>query len=421
MISASGDFRNRKELFEHAIVLSDWFDRNGWAGMDPYDILGKFPFRQLQKNRYTRYLSHRINELFPGMLRALYGFHPAVNPKTVALLALAYQQLFAVTQEDKWAQKSRACLDWLKSHPSRGYSGPCWGYPFGWQSRSFIPAGTPTAVVTALCCQAFLRGAELFDIPEYGQVARQSASFFLHDLHIDRRPDGTHCFSYTPRDRLHVHNANLWVAAALDGISAAGRGAEDIAESALRAARYTFQAQGEDGSWDYFGPPDQAARRYVDVYHSGFNLRCLHEIFLHRRDPELLRAIERGYHFLTDRLLVDGCRPKFRLDREYPADIHACAEAIICSAALSTTIPRALETARKVAVWTIERMSDARGNYYYRRYPRRCVTTTYIRWGQAWMLLALSSLLAATQRPREEAAGRAGSKTRSKKDHQDNG
>jgi rhamnogalacturonyl hydrolase YesR len=380
-----------EKIKSHCELLAQWFDNNGWAGDDPYDILGLPPFITLLKNKYTRFACHKINELFPHFLRRLYRFKRAVNPKTVALLALAYQNLFRATRSSRWATESKKCLDWLENNSSTGYDNFCWGYPFDWQSVSFVPRGTPSSVVTAICIDAFLTGYELFHTERYLKIAEGAAQFLLTDLQIDTLDDQRLCFSYTPIDNLHVHNANLWTAYAL---CRTGTTIDDasLIEKAMPAVHYSLEGQEADGSWDYFGPPDGPVNK-VDTYHTGFVLRCLYGIYQLVKDPAVLKAVQRGHDFFLENLIIGRRVPRFRQDRKYPVDIHACSEAILCLTELSEDFPEGLDVACTIASWTVDNMSDSHGQFYYRKYPLYTIKTPYIRWGQAWMFLALSKLL----------------------------
>jgi hypothetical protein len=55
--------------------------------------------------------------------------------------------------------------------------------------------------------------------------------------------------------------------------------------------------------------------------------------------------------------------------------------------------PEYLPFARKIALWTIENMQDEEGYFYYRCGKFYKNKIPYIRWGQAWMMNALSYLL----------------------------
>jgi len=52
-----------------------------------------------------------------------------------------------------------------------------------------------------------------------------------------------------------------------------------------------------------------------------------------------------------------------------------------------------LKFSQKIAEWTIKNMQDSKGNFYYQKWPFLMNKVSYMRWGQGWMMLALSKLL----------------------------
>ena len=52
-----------------------------------------------------------------------------------------------------------------------------------------------------------------------------------------------------------------------------------------------------------------------------------------------------------------------------------------------------LKFANVIAEWTIKNMQDAKGNYYYQKWPFITNKISYMRWNQAWMMVALTHLL----------------------------
>jgi hypothetical protein len=53
--------------------------------------------------------------------------------------------------------------------------------------------------------------------------------------------------------------------------------------------------------------------------------------------------------------------------------------------------------AHKVYQWAMENMRDDAGYFYYQIQPLYKNRISYMRWSQAWMLLALSTLLEHTR------------------------
>ena len=107
------------------------------------------------------------------------------------------------------------------------------------------------------------------------------------------------------------------------------------------------------------------------------------------RGNELRKGLD---YYKTNLFLGDGT-PRLRNDSTYPVDIHSSAQTIITFAELVDFDSQLIEMAYKVADWSIANMQDTTGYFYYRKYKYRMNTMPYIRWGQAWMLRALSYLL----------------------------
>jgi hypothetical protein len=70
--------------------------------------------------------------------------------------------------------------------------------------------------------------------------------------------------------------------------------------------------------------------------------------------------------------------------------------------------PNSIDTAVRVARWTLTNMQDRSGYFYYRKYPLITNKTPTFHWGQATMFAALAVLLQYLEgRLPEPAVGRA--------------
>jgi len=387
----------RGSIKERLISLDSWVDRNGYAGYDLYDLLSQDVFRIFQKNRYTTFALKMSLDVFPFTFRRLFRIRKAINPKAMALFAESYLNLYRISGDEIYVEKAVHCLNWLVENPSKGYSGYCWGYPFDWQSRIFIPKHTPSSVVTSISAHAFMDAFDLLGNRRYLDVAKSCCDFIINDLKIDRIDESRLCFSYTPIDiSSHVHNANLFCASLLYRVGHEIGDAEYI-KIAENAVNYTLSAQNNDGSWYYFGYPE-TVRGAIDNYHTGFILRNLFSVYNITNDENVLRGIRKGLEFYVNNLLKNKVIPKFHHNIAYPIDIHACSESILCLSILSEIDPDAIKIAEKVAVWTVNNMQSGDGYFYYRKYRLFTSKIPYIRWGQAWMLYALSELVKRLQR-----------------------
>jgi hypothetical protein len=168
-----------------------------------------------------------------------------------------------------------------------------------------------------------------------------------------------------------------------------------LLKRAGQALRYTLDGQHSNGAWPYRGPPDHSPG-VIDHYHTGFVLRALESIYRIEPGPEILDALRKGGEYYREYLFADGRIPR-RTDRKvYPIDIHSCSEAILCCTILGERFPRFSSLADVVLEWTVNEMQDPGGFFYYRKYPLYTSRAAFLRWGQAWMMLALSEYLIRT-------------------------
>lgn len=378
-------------------ALDRWITVNGWAGYDPYDIRGQDWYVRLfgAQNAFFRKLRGALalieSEVPPMGLRKLLRIQKRINPKGMGLIASAYLTRWETTDDPAYRRKAEEVLTWLSANRCRAHQGASWGYPFHWQSRIFLPRGTPSVVVTATIGDAWLQHYERTHAKESLDVGEEIARFLTGGLNRPVDEDDRLCFSYTPLDQFKVHNASLFAAAFLARLGAL-TGNREYETLSLRAARYTLSEQNADGSFCYWGsePPT-----IVDHYHTGFVLRHLDTVRRTTSADFITEPLARGYKFYVERLFAADGTPKFTPDSLYPIDVHSCAEALLCIAQLGPEFG-ALKRLAPVFALTQEKMLTSDGWYLAsirqkrgREAPR---SIPYLRWGQAWMLLALARL-----------------------------
>jgi hypothetical protein len=387
-----------------------WIEKNGWSGYDPYDIKGSPLFLYFQRQsvkgpsglHWLKKLLFHLEDFYPLTMRRLFRTKKEINSKTLGLLGTAYLNLFQVTNQTVYKEKALSCLSWLMKHPSPGYETLCWGYPFDWQSKRFIPKGTPSAVVSTVVGGAFWKAFKISGHKRFLEACESICHFLVNHLNIDYLNRDTVCFSYTPLDDFHIHNANLLTAEFLIRIG------QELSQShfldlGLKAANYALLEQNTDGSLYYWGKvQNHFAPNHIDHYHSGFEIRALHGIGRRTKDVRYLSAYKKYYSFYRDHLFmeVEGLTlPKMTPRRLYPINIHACAEAILCNATLTRELERARHILPALCLWVIKKMQTESGWFIYTiqgsAEKERPIAIPYIRWGQAWMLLALSAYLLA--------------------------
>jgi hypothetical protein len=384
-------------LVESAIQrLDSWLTDRNLQGYDPYDLrAGRFAqFLDRQKSSFGRRWASRVRRLLfrnPNLVLRLSRQRPREVPKAMGLFMSSYSRLQSQLGDEKCRTVVKYCADWLIAHQSVDSPGSSWGYPFDWQSAVFVPQRTPSIVVSSTVGEGFLDAYRMTGDGRYLDVSRNICDFITTGLNVTTDQD-TACFSYTPLDHLCVHNANLMGAAFLLSV-AQELSIDQWRSAALRAAEYTLQRQNEDGSFYYESQESGQGRTHRDIYHSGFEIRALYRIWKLTGDSRYYEAVRRYLDFYKLAYICnDGAPARDEFSQSNASfDIHGCAESILCPSTLLADFPELTTQLYRTTVWTCSNMSNPDGSWaYFIDSKGRVDRTPYIRWGQAWMLRALT-------------------------------
>lgn len=366
-----------------------------WAGHDPYDALNSRIFTKLPllDSRFPRLAMTQVLKRSPINIRHFAGIPKTQNPKAMALFLSSLLRLTAedVPDRDNLVEYMIARLVDLRS---KGVGNSCWGYSFPWQTRNLlVPSGAPNVVCTTFVATSLLDAYEQLGDERCLEMAVSASEYILNDLYwSDGEAAG---FSYpAPQLKSETHNANLLAAALLCRVA---RLTDDrkFVEPALQATRYAVSKQRLDGSW-YYGEAPKS--RWIDNFHTGYNLEALQSIG-HQLDTDEFDAnMRRGFKFYRANFFREDAAPKYFHDQAYPLDIHCVAQSILTLLAFKDLDATNLELAHSVFRWAMKNMWDDRGFFYYRVLRLGTVRTSYMRWSQAWMLLAMSTLLSNSRR-----------------------
>ncbi len=378
--------------------LDRWIEQEGFKGWDPFDALNSALLKRLTANR--RRLGQLWVHLFkysPINFRPLFQVAKDYNPKGMGLFLASYWRKYCSMGQAEDLAHVRFFFDWLRTHVSPGYHGPCWGYNFDWPNRSFFaPAGTPTVVNTGFIGLAFVDVATSPSSCNFSEqqrealaTARSACDFMLYDLHTTRPAADEMCLSYTPLDYRCVHNANMLGAWLLAEVFACTTESE-LAQAALAAARYTARRQRPDGTWPYGDGPDEG---WVDNFHTGYVLMALKHVAACLETTEFDEHLHRGYILWKQRMFLPDGAPKFYLEKTYPLDAHCVAQAILTFLDFADRDPEARDLALRVALWGINHLQNPAGYFDYMVLPAYRIRIPYMRWTQAWMQRGLTELL----------------------------
>ncbi len=376
---------------EAAISLLDYCRKHDWAGYDPYDALNSRVFARtpFSGSRICRIALTQIMKRLPINVRPLLLVSKEQNPKGLALFLMAIlklSKLGLIGTEDL----ARTMVDRLVALRSQHLPYWCWGYCFPWQTRTIlVPRGAPNLVCTVFVANALLDAYEVMREPRCLDMAVSAGEYILTELYWTEG-DVTAGFSYPlPSLRTRVHNANF-LGAALFCRLYKYSGEKKFLQPAMRVARYSAARQNDEGSWDY---GELTTQRWIDNFHTGYNLCALRSISKHVETSEFESSVRRGFEFYRKHFFREDGAPGYYHDRTYPIDIHSAAQSIITLLTLKDLDRQSQNLAFSVAAWALDQMRDRQGYFYYQVLPHWKIKLPYMRWSQAWMLLALSTLL----------------------------
>ncbi len=389
------------DLAQYYDRLFAYCEREDFAGYDPFDGLnsGVFQFTPLKHVRIARLALLQAVKRSPINLRPVLGVKKGVNPKGLALFALAELSRYRATKDEAHAENAKDMLERLMKTAIRGKSEDgqttlAFGYNFDWQSRNFYaPLGTPAIVPTAFAQHAFVEAYEASGDEQFLKAATEICSFILTGLNRSNETDDEVCFSYTPIDHTGILNANLLAGECLARIGAA-TGNEEYLKMAAKTVRFVIRRQNSKGAWVYGVGEKQV---WVDNFHTAYVLLSLYRISgeIEELRAETFDAINLGAGYWLGKFFLDDGTPKYYDTETYPVDIHSAAAAIAAMSELKAIDARMLPMAQRTADWAIENMCDASGYFYYQKRKTSVVKTPFMRWGQSWMAYALARLIEA--------------------------
>jgi hypothetical protein len=390
---------------EHAHLLAvleqvlDTARVDDYAGWSKHDALNA---RWLELvagwSKWPRLVATQAVMRSPVDMRPWIGVRKARNPKGIALFVRALLARHRLTGARRDADEAAELLDWLVDHAGSHFPGKSWGYPYPWQDVGFFaPRDFPNRVVTAFVGQALLDGYETLGQQRYADAAAAAVEFLLRAPKTLFEDADRRCVSYVPDD------AVTWIVmdvSALAGALAARlgalRGDATLVTEGGRLVRYVVSKQTPEGAWFYADPPS-ASHITHDNYHTGFILDAILEYGAASGSDEFADAYQRGLDFYRTRLFEADGAPRFMSDRQYPYDIHGCAQGVITFSLSAQRTGDGDDTAARVLGWTMANMWDPSSGWFYYQQRRRYRTKIReLRWCQAWMAWAIALHLQTT-------------------------
>jgi len=370
--------------------LISYIEQQEFKGYDPYDTLNSWiPFHWFGK--YIQTLAIQIQKRNPFNIRPLIGIKKEFNPKGMGLMLQGFSLLYQKTNKPEYRRGMDLLFNWLKTNYSEGYSGYCWGYNFTWVNpQKSLKAFHPNIVTTSFVCKGMFEYYKATGNQIAKEILISAGDYILKDLPVSKNKYGI-CFSYSDVLRDCCFNASMLGAEVLSKVYFLTAN-EELPDIIRKAVEFTLHYQKSDGRWDYATNFDNNIVDSQTDFHQGFLLESLYEITNYCNINGVNASIEKGLKFYYDELFFKNGQSKWRLPKTNPTDIHAQAQGIITFSKLNEFNCNYSVFADKIAKYTIGNMMQADGSFIYQK--NRCLSNkiSYMRWSQAWMLLALATL-----------------------------
>lgn len=371
--------------------LQDYIESENFKGYDPYDTLNSpLPFKWIGK--WGPVLAIQFQKRNPFNIRKVLGIKKDYNPKAIGLFLHAYSLKYQQKKDEDTLQKMEFFFNWLLENRTKGYEEYCWGYNFDWASPvKFLEKYSPTIVVSGFIAKGLFEYYQATQNPRALEVLKSIGEFTENKLAWTKTDKG-HCVSYSTKTVDCCYNANMLGAELFARLFYLTK--EDKYKGlATKMTDFTIAYQQEDGHWNYSVELDTGKERTQIDFHQGYVLDSIHYVLKYCGENEQYsNALRKGSEYYFKKQFKGNGQAIFRVPKEYPVEIHNQSQGIITLTRLSYLSEDYSAFASTIAKWTIENMQSKKGYFYYKKYPSHTIKTPFMRWSEAWMLLALTEL-----------------------------
>lgn len=370
-----------------------------YKGYDPYDALtSPYIYKYKKSNNFSLFMTVFFRFSPIDMRRAL-KTPEAVNPKALGLILSSYVKLINLGFDLK-TRELNTLVALLIKYRSKNYSDISWGYPFPWKNRwRLVEKFEPSIVSTSFAANSLLDYYSLTNNNFLLEISEKACNFIIKNLKSKKFDTGI-CFEYMPGDKTVVLNASALGASLLARVSefTQNRLFRDKAQAAFN---FILSRQLDNGRWEYSYDYVTDRPRSQTDWHQGFILDSLMNYIKISEGKNIIDQIKLGASFYEKQFRQDGSSFWRHNQMDYPINIHNQAQGIITFSRLSHYFPEYLEVAERILEWTLDNLYSNKGTFFYQKGRFLKNKIIYIRWSQAWMLLAMATYLEACRNNNE--------------------
>lgn len=372
----------------HTLVndLKDWFVSHDYKGIDPYQMDEK-AFGIIKKIPLLGFIRKAIKPFQYLMPKKLFKNTPQIyHPKALALIISANCCLYHIKKDKKLIEENFKLLKILDFLKNTNFKYACWGHPFEWGQNPRQPKDTPLVCVQAPIAHSLLDFYNICKDKEILKIIDSAANYLLKETDYDDFGEIA-SFHNSPLDDAYAHNSNIMAAAFFYRLYGINKN-KNLRVLADKLINFTINSQNKDGSWFYAHKKSGEIIKTIDNCHTGYVLKALNQIYSINKNEKVKDSLDKGLDFYRKNMF-DAEMPKHAIQNEYPIDIHDVAQAIITFTEMGD-----LKFADEIADFAVNKMSNKKDEFYFKYFKSgKTNNLVFARWGQAWMLFALTNLL----------------------------
>ena len=386
------------KTLESETKLEGWIENEYYKGWDPYDGLYSNFLNKHVKNIYLQILLVQLSRVSPINFRPLLGIKKDIDLKGISLILLAYSNLYQATHDASYLKRAEVLKDMILARSLKSHYGyHCWSshyYTYVGVDKSKMLPNVPDVIGTINCIKGLSAYYHIHPDDEVKEILRSTYDFFKKNIVTSEA--GITYVLYNPVT-LHkiVPNAT---AEMLDALSCSFPiiPDEEMRVLAQNCLVSMFDLQKKDGTWKYAYYHDGHEYQQLD-FHQGYMIdgwlgfrKYVDADYADTLEKSLQKAISAYMQQFPDMRRCYYRKPKF-----YPIETHNQSQGIITFAALYREYGNDiyLQYLEKILDWTIDNLQLKNGTFIYQKGRIIVNRIPYMRWTQAWMLVALSQVV----------------------------
>ncbi|REL33822.1 hypothetical protein DYD21_10480 [Rhodohalobacter sp. SW132] len=372
-------------------IYSDCYEKvrdKDFKGYDPYDLLncGDKAWKKLP-HRVLFYLT-QVNKRSPVNFRPAMGVEKTLIPKGKSLILSSLLKISSIGQSE---DEIKMLVGSILNDKFDGYHGACWGLPFEYANRKTVRNNNIGDVVaTSYVHEGLFNHYQHYRDEEIKSVLLSCSEFVLMDLEVQEHREGLKLNYDTQKDTT-VFNAIGLASDILVRNYQLNESGKQIG-FAEKLLNYIVYHQEENGLFPYSLQGN--SKKYQTDFHQLYVISSLLNFKNATGSKKFDKTIERGLNFYLENQVSPDGAIYWRLPKKYPIDIHNQASAIYYLSKFSKSLEFDYSFIDRIYHYAVENFYSYEKNYfYYQKYPLFVNKVNYVRWGQAWMLYALSEYI----------------------------